>query len=83
MAQMVDADVYAVAAQTSEVKLISINVGKGSTQGGSTTALTKSQTLVEHRREAISVSFNANVCATIATDNRVIVYRITDIQSLR
>ena len=80
---MVEADVYAVAAQTSEIKLISIvaNVGKGSASG--TTSLCKSQTLIEHRREAISVAFNANVCATIAHDNRVVVYRITDISSLR
>ena len=38
--------------------------------------LQKSSTLVEHRREVIAISFDKTLCASIATDNQVVVTRI-------
>lgn len=82
MAQMVDADVYAVAASTSEIKLISLTTGatsasgvKGSAVGGST-MLQKSSTLVEHKREVIALAFDSTICASIGMDSRAVITRI-------
>jgi len=78
MAQMPLNDLYAVAASTSEIKLIQIVTnagGKGPSTGS--TMLSKTTTLIEHRREAIAVAFDDDLCATIATDNQVVVYKIT------
>ena len=75
-------DVYAVAASTSEIKLIQLVTGstgnctgKGPLAGS--TMLSKSTTLCEHRREAISVAFDSDLCISIAQDNQVVVYKIT------
>ena len=39
--------------------------------------LSKSTTLCEHRREAISVGFDSDLCISIAQDNQVVVYKIS------
>ena len=81
---MVDADIYAVAASTSEIKLIQVVTGStGSSSGkdrasmAGSTLLQKSSTLVEHRREVIAISFDKTLCASIATDNQAVITRIT------
>ena len=82
MAQMTDADVYAVAASTSEIKLIQISTFSGSTSGGAkqtakgATCLQKSSTLVEHRREVIAIAFDGTICASIAMDKQLVLTRI-------
>ena len=65
---MVDIDLYAVAASTSEVKVFQVVTGSGSGKAPlpGSTMLSKTKTLVEHRREAISVAFDGDLCATIA-----------------
>lgn len=40
--------------------------------------LQKVQTFVEHRNRAYSISFNADISATIAADNQLIVHLISD-----
>ena len=78
MAQMVQFDLYAVAATTSEIKLFQISTGvggKGHIQG--TTSLAKSCTLVEHRKEIIAVNFDADLSASIAFDHKLVLYRLS------
>ena len=73
MAQMVDYDLVAVAASTSEVKIFALvtGVGKGPLPGS--TMLSKGITLVGHRREVIAIGFDRDLCASIATDNQAII----------
>ena len=78
MSQMTAMDLYAVAAATSEIKLISIATGGGKGPRAASTMLQKVQTFVEHRNRAYSISFNADVSATIAADNQLIVHLISD-----
>jgi len=40
--------------------------------------LQKVQTLVSHRNKALSISFNGDICATIAADNQLLVHLIND-----
>ena len=75
---MADFDLYGVATTTSEIKLISITkggAGKGPQAG--TNMLSKSVTLVAHRRDVIAISFDKDICASVANDKLLIVHRIS------
>ena len=69
MAQMPFLDIYAVAAASSEIKLMQISTGAGKGPKSGSTALNKTQTLVEHRNKSISIAFSENICASVAADN--------------